>query len=70
MKTTKEKIQEKRGKIKRGRKKKFQYLKHTNQFDNYYNQKHKEVEVIKKISKKLKWYQRLWRWIRCKLRLK
>lgn len=58
-----QRIQEKRGKIKRERKKKFRYLRNTNQLNNYYKNKEKSEEPKKseksESAKPTKWYQ-LW----------
>jgi len=57
---TKQRIRKERGEYERERKKKFQYLKHTGQMDNYYRRKIPMMPQLKPIVAGLKWWQRIY----------
>jgi len=64
MKETKEQIRQRiekeRGEYTRKRRRKFLYLKHTNQMGNYYRQKIPIIQRLKPIVSSLKWWQRIY----------
>ena len=56
---------ERRGILERSRFKKFQFLKHTNQMENYYNQKRKfEKPLEYKVKVKVSLWQRIKNWFK------
>ncbi len=56
----KQRIQKERGEYERERRKKFLYLKHTGQLDNYYKQKISMKQKLESIVQQLKWWQRIY----------
>ena len=56
----KQRIQKERGEYTHKRRKKFLFLKHIGQLDNYYRQKISITPAIKSVVQQLKWWQRIY----------